>query len=203
MRLLGLIVLLGTCSLGLPAVAQKSGQDRIGVEADQPKQKATTKERPAFTRAAGQSFTIDLDTMDNHYSQWVHKDVSSLSAMKATLKIPRMGSDGKYSPYFTIRVETADGSYGLRIQKNPAKTDEFEAEAYTYNAEKKANTALGKYSLVVAVDKPLDILLAWKDSQLTAWLSDEAVTVPLPGPVTAVSISSATGEISGSVEMGQ
>jgi hypothetical protein len=208
MRAIGVVVLLAAFCMGLPAYAQKSGQDRVGVQpappAAPPKEKLPDKERPAFTRAPGQFFNIDLDTMDNHFSQWVQKDVSSLSAMKASLKIARADFGNKYEPYFTVRVQGEDGSFGgLRIKVNPANTKELMAEAYVRNKDAKSDTTVTGYSTVVAVDKPLDVMLAWKDGTVTAWLFAEAAELKIPGKVTEVHISSSTGEIMGDVELGQ
>src|SRR4051794_29462194 len=91
-----------------------------------------------FSAAPGQRFEIDLDTVDGHFSSWDHKDIAASSAMKAVISITRMGSDPKWTPYFTVRVATKSPqmqSAGLRIQK--ARGAPLSMDAYYRNAENK------------------------------------------------------------------
>src|ERR1041385_5945510 len=70
----------------------------------------------SFVASPGQKQDIDLDSGDGSLSVWQHKDLRSLSAMKATIKVVRLGKDATFDPYFTVRVTAGGAFYGLRLQ---------------------------------------------------------------------------------------
>src|SRR5271155_880927 len=62
----------------------------------------------SFVPAPGQTFSLDLDTVPGKYSNWRHHDLGSISALRATMRIPTIRRDAKWAPSFSIWVEKAD-----------------------------------------------------------------------------------------------
>ena len=62
----------------------------------------------SFVPTPGQTFTMDLDTAAGAYSKWRHLDLGSLSALRATIRIPVIRKDAKWSPVFSLWVEKSE-----------------------------------------------------------------------------------------------
>src|SRR6267143_6528630 len=66
-----------------------------------------------FAPAPGQTFSLDLDTAPGVYSNWQHRDLGSLSALRATLHIPVIRKDDKWAPSFSLWVQKSQAGQAL------------------------------------------------------------------------------------------
>src|SRR5579864_8237258 len=73
-----------------------------------------------FAPAAGQRFYLDLDTAEGAFSEWGHKDLGALTALQATLRVPRLRKDNKFVPAFSVWLQNTEAgqvrnSVGLQL----------------------------------------------------------------------------------------
>ncbi len=155
----------------------------------------------SFVAAPGQKQEIDLDTADGAASSWQHKDLRSLSAMKATIKVPRLGKDPTYTPYFTVWLDAGGGgSYGLHLQP-VAGAPRLQLQAY-YRNPQKSDIVVSTFKRTLALDEQLNVEFTWKGSKLFIRVADEKSEMPLPAPVNFVGIAGQTGEIKADIALG-
>src|SRR5450755_3375103 len=57
----------------------------------------------SFVAAPGQKFTIELDSADGHQSEWLKNDLGSLTALRASCVILRLGKS-EDNPQFAFRI---------------------------------------------------------------------------------------------------
>ena len=155
----------------------------------------------SFVASPGQKQDIDLDSGDGNFSQWQHKDLRSLSAMKATIKVLRLGRDATFGPSFTVRVTAGGGFYGLRLQPATGWSPPITLKAY-YREPQKPDVDVSTFKRTLALDEPVDVELFWKAGKLSVRVADEKGEIQLPKPVSAVGISSTTGEIEAEITLG-
>jgi hypothetical protein len=155
----------------------------------------------SFSASPGQNLELDLDTPDGHFSSWDKKDLGSLSAVRATISIPRLGNDPKYGPYFTVRVDVSGKPYGVRMVR-AAGASRVSLQSY-YREPKNPDVVVSTFKRTIGVNEQIDIELSWKDGRLSVRVGDEISEIPLPAPVSYVSISSSTGEIRANVALGE
>jgi hypothetical protein len=160
----------------------------------------------SFSAAPGQTFHVDLDTVDGHFSHWGHKDIAAISAARATISIDRMGSDPKWKPYFRVALDAAAPgqnatAYGLRFRTNQGRPPIL-LETYYRDAQNK-DVVVTTFKKTLAVKEKISVELFWKANTLTVRVGNsESSNIVLPGPVSALYISSSTGELKGDVSLG-
>ena len=152
----------------------------------------------SFVASPGQKQDIDLDSGDGNLSVWQHKDLRSLSAMKATIKVLRLGRDATFEPNFTVSVTAGGTSYGLRLQPAGGK---LTLRAY-YREPQKADVDVSTFKRTLALEEKVDVELFWKGGKLFVRVADEKSEMPLPKPVSMVGISSTTGELEADIVLG-
>jgi hypothetical protein len=154
----------------------------------------------SFSPAPGQHCEIDLDTSDGHASGWRQKDLGSLSALHAKISIERLGQHPRSGPYFTVRVNTQGGAYGLRIRPS-ADSRRLSLESY-YRANGKLDVVVFTFKRTVVVGEQIEVELSWKEGKLSVRVDNERSEIELPEPISEVEISSSTGEIRADVTLG-
>jgi hypothetical protein len=152
----------------------------------------------SFVASPGQKQDIDLDSGDGSLSVWQHKDLRSLSAMKATIKVVRLGKDATFDPYFTVRVTAGEAFYGVRLQPAGGR---LTLRAY-YREPQRADVDVTTFKRTLALDEKVDVELFWKGGKLFVRVADEKSEMPLPKPVSMVGITSTTGEIEADIALG-
>jgi hypothetical protein len=154
---------------------------------------------PSFVPAPGQRFSLDLDTAPGASSNWQHHDLGSLSALRATIRVPRIGRDAKWAPSFSVWLEKADAKQALdRVgiqfvsfgQKLPLITRmvQFQAGklAQTENSEKTLNLS-EKVTVEIMWATPHVVTINIGDS--------ESHTLNIPWSIDSVEVSASTGEM--------
>jgi hypothetical protein len=143
-----------------------------------------------FSPASNQNFALDLDTGDEHFSNWNDDDLGSISGLKATMEVDRLGKGPKWLPTFLIAVTTKEGSFGLKLLAEQWKPP---IAAYTIVQSKNANAI----DQQIAVGQKIDLEMDWSmPGKLIFHIDDgKSVELGLPGPVTGIRISASTGEL--------
>lgn len=65
---------------------------------------------PSFVRAPGQKFYLDLDTKEGKFSQWRHDELGSLTGLRATVSIPRVGRDPNFAAVFAFLLQETEST---------------------------------------------------------------------------------------------
>jgi len=154
---------------------------------------------PLFLPAAGQRFYFDLDTAGGSFSEWRHDDLSSLSALRATVRILRMREDVIWSPAFSLWLQHTEGGkkqQRLALQfftdhhRTPLATQLIQTESGRQSKPERLNTALGlNESIVVEIDWSVPHAVAIKIGNA------EARRVAISWPINSVGVSVSTGEM--------
>jgi len=136
-----------------------------------------------FDPESNQNFTLDLDTEDGHFSNWNDDDLGSISGLKATMEVDRLGKGSRWLPTFLIAVTTKEGSFGLKLLAEQSKPP---ITAYAIVQSKNAN-AIGQQ---IAVGQKIDLEMDWSiPGKLIFHIGGgKFVEVGLPGPVTGRSV---------------
>jgi hypothetical protein len=154
----------------------------------------------SFSAAPAQKISIDLDTADGNFSYWQHEDLSSLSALKASIRIARMGKHPRSGPYFTVRVGTAAGTYGLRLRPDSPGATRISLQAYY--REQKSDVVVSTFKRTIGINERVDVELHWTNDRLAVRIDNERSELRLSGAIRFVGISSSTGELMGDVTLG-
>ena len=149
-----------------------------------------------FTAAPNNKFLVDLDTMDGHFSNWEHDDLGSLNALRASLKVTRLGNIAKWLPYFTVwlyaKSPGSNGVCGLVLDA-PARKPPLNARLDCRIDGSKVTPQ--PFSKTLNVNEAVDLEMSWIDAnKLTVRLGTETRTLPLPWGVSKLAVSSSTGE---------
>jgi hypothetical protein len=143
-----------------------------------------------FKAAPGQHFTFDLDTAPGEFSNWLHDDLGSISALVGTFSVPQIRKHPRWHPYFVIGLLTSDGRFAIALEANHWKPP---LVAYV-ESKSKAGKPIG---LTFPVGKKIDIALNWADASRLVIRLDNAdpIMVPVSGSLTGVAVSASTGEL--------
>src|ERR1700686_2289542 len=165
-----------------------------------------------FNEAPNQTFYLDLDTNDRRVSNWRHLDLGSISGLRATVEVYRLGKgqrwvdrwvryfwfcdfDGglrqrRFGPVFLLCVDTNDGCSGLSFESPRGKPA---LVFYTVVKGKKAEL-IGQ---TIGVGEKIDIDLDWSVSgKLTFRVGSERPhELSVPGPITSLTIVASSGEL--------
>lgn len=141
-----------------------------------------------FTPAPHQYFSLDLDTKDGNFSNWDINDVTSLSGLRASVGVSRLGKHDRWLPYFLIKVVTRAGQFGLALEAADWKPP---VAIYTLVNNKKAER-IGE----IAVGQTVNVELNWsRPGALSVRAGSAARQLSLPSAVTKVGVSASTGEL--------
>ncbi len=152
----------------------------------------------AFVPAAGQTFYLDLDTAEGSFSQWRHDDLGSLSAMRATLWVPKLRKEKKWAPLFTVLlINRQEGqtrnSLGLQLFA-PTEKPPLEIRLVQTVAEKSSFETLNR---TVKLDEKLNVEMIWQTPHMiTIRIGDsEPRTINVSWSVNSILIYASTGEM--------
>jgi hypothetical protein len=65
---------------------------------------------PSFVRAPGQKFYLDLDAKEGSFSQWRHDELGSLTGLRATVSIPRVGRGPNFAAVFAFLLQESEST---------------------------------------------------------------------------------------------
>ncbi len=153
---------------------------------------------PTFAPAAGQTFYLDLDTAEGAFSQWRHKDLGSLSALRATLRVPTLRKNNKFVPAFSVWLQNTEAgkvqnSMGLQLfapdRKPPLSIRIVQAVAGKSSFESSNRT--------IGLDENLTVEIDWQTAHtVTIKIGEsETHTINIPWSVDTVSVTASTGQM--------
>jgi len=152
----------------------------------------------SFVPAAGQSFYLDLDTYNGHASAWRHSDLAMLTALRATVSVPRIGQDPNYLPAFTIALEgdaTASGGNGAGVE---CFAQNNQLPIICRVVEFKGGTTVEDYKFqeTLNLSQKVDIEISWATTgSVIINFGSESYTAQVAWSVASVSDSSSTDEL--------
>jgi hypothetical protein len=150
-----------------------------------------------FIQAPNQTFAIDLDTMDGAFSSWANNDLGSISGLRATIEVQRIGKHNSWLPSFSVNVSTSAGAFGLVFTAADWKPP---VGVYTYSKGEKEK--IGQ----ISVGEKTNIEMDWSTSgKLIVRVGNaKARELPISAPVTGIKVSASTGELTlHSISLGQ
>jgi len=151
-----------------------------------------------FTAAPQSTYLVDLDTPDQHMSEWRVDDIGSDNALRATVKVNGLiETTGKIKPGFLMQFVAGDDKASLYFAGAPsAKT--FAANLSAERGGKDlGGGGLFLTSAVIGVGKPFDLAVDWTpDGKLTVTIDGhESQTVQLAHAPSRIEIDGTAGEI--------
>jgi hypothetical protein len=153
---------------------------------------------PEFVPDPGQSFSLDLDTMSGHFSEWRHNHVGSLSGFHAAISVPRIAQDPQWAPAFSICVQdsgTGNGGHELCVQIL-APTGNPPLTVHVFRVDTGTKTDEDSFQKTVDLNETVDVAISWATpGSLTIEIGTETHQYKIPWDVDSVSISSSTGEL--------
>ncbi|MBX9646695.1 MAG: hypothetical protein K2X57_06540 [Xanthobacteraceae bacterium] len=160
---------------------------------------------PNFSPVAGQKTTIELDTPDGNQSEWIKEDIGSISALRATCVIKRLGKH-KDGPRFSFKVfhptQQKRLGYGLGVKANDGEAV-LRTEVIYWDVDEKAELESHRFKQTVRVNEKFDVEVAWRAKKLRVAISNsEAYVVDIQDQVNKVYISSSTGTIRCNITLG-
>lgn len=153
---------------------------------------------PGFVPDPGQSFSLDLDTMDGHFSQWRHDHVGSLSGFHATISVPRIAQDPQWAPAFSICLaDSIAGNVGHQLWVRwlaPAGKPPLTFRVFRVDAGKEIDQ--DSFQETMDLNENLNAAISWAaPGVLTIQIGTETHNYQIPWSVDSVSISASTGEL--------
>lgn len=160
-----------------------------------------------FTPNPLTTYVIDLDTPDQHMSAWELGDISSLNALRATVKINGLvAPSGEMKPGFIIKLGNDDESTTIYIAGNPKENRLAVTLSHTVGKSDTKEGGVYLTSLTFEPRQAFDLAIDWTaDGKLTATLSGykgpnppgnpETKSVQLRAAPKQIAIYSANGEI--------
>ena len=153
----------------------------------------------SFSPSPGQVFYLDLDTAPGASSQWRHDVVGTLSALQATVRVPTIRPDPKWSPTFALWLEkSGEGQKHNRVtvqfftppnQKPPLAIRILRVDDGKLAVSESSDTT-------VSLDENVKLEMVWTTSMLTIKIgSSEVHKVPIPWLIDSVGVSASTGEM--------
>jgi hypothetical protein len=151
----------------------------------------------SFAPSANQHFYLDLDTAAGSFSQWRHEDLGSLSALSATIRIPRLRNDSKWLPTFIIWLQDAEAGAQHRIEVQlTAPNKKPPLEVRILNVDKNVLSGSETLPLKVGLGEDLPIEMTWATSNaVTVTIGEQTRTITVPWRVECVGVSASTGQM--------
>jgi hypothetical protein len=160
-----------------------------------------------FTPNPQASYVLDLDTPDQHMSEWRLTDLGTINALRATVKINGLiATRGEIKPGFLINFTSGDETVAVYVLGN-AKDHNFMV-FLTHNRGKEDIKDGGMYicSMLLAMEKPFELAVDWTpDGKVTATISgykkldgtsgSEPLEAQMTKPPQQIAINGTGGEI--------
>src|ERR1019366_9320016 len=153
----------------------------------------------SFVAATGQRFYLDLDTAEGNYSEWRHEDLSSLSAMRATIRFPRVGKDPKWAPTFSLWLQKTEAgrtrnSVGLQLFA-PSRKPPLSVRVVQLEDGKVVSTE--NLRRAIDLNENLVVEMAWETPHIVAIRIGETEVhkVSIPWSIDSVAVGASTGEL--------
>lgn len=160
-----------------------------------------------FTPNPQTSYVLDLDTPDQHMSEWRLTDLGSINALRATVKINGLiATRGEIKAGFLINFSSGDETVAVYVLGNP-KDHNFMV-FLTHNRGEEAMKDGGMYlcSMLLAMQKPFELAVDWTpDGKVTATISgytkldgtpgSEPLQAQMAKPPQQIAINGTGGEI--------
>jgi hypothetical protein len=154
----------------------------------------------SFSPSPSQVFYLDLDTPAGASSQWRHDVVGTLSALQATVRVPTIRPDPKWSPTFALWLEKSGaGQKHNRVtvqfftppnQKPPLAIRILRVDDGKLAVSESSDTT-------VSLDESVNLEMVWTTSNMMIIKigNSEVHKVPIPWLIDGVGVSASTGEM--------
>jgi len=153
----------------------------------------------AFVPATSQTFYLDLDTAEGAFSQWRHDDLGSLSAMRATIHIPRLRRDPKWAPTFSLwlqHTEAGQARNRIALQLSaPSRMPPLVLRVGQFEDGKLVSTE--SLNRTIDLNDNLVVEMVWGTPHLvTIRIGDAEVhKASIPWYIDSVGVSASTGQL--------
>ncbi len=153
----------------------------------------------SFVPEANQSFYLDLDTAEGAFSQWRHDDISSVSALRAVVRVPILRKDRKWLPGFAIWLQkTEAGEIKNRVGVQlvaPDKKPPLMIRLVQYDGKNLVHTESS--STTIGLDQNLAIEIVWvKPHTVTIKIGDAEIhNLSIGWSVNSVGVTASTGQM--------
>jgi hypothetical protein len=153
----------------------------------------------AFVPATSQTFSLDLDTAEGAFSQWRHDDLGSLSAMRATIHVPRLGRDPRWAPTFSLWLQHIEGGQarnGIALQLlAPTRKPPLVVRVVQVEDGKLVSTE--SLSRTIDLNESLVVEMVWGTPHMvTIKIGDAEVhKASIPWSIDSVGVSASTGQL--------
>lgn len=153
----------------------------------------------AFVPATSQTFSLDLDTGEGAFSEWRHDDLGSLSGMRATMHIPRLGRDAKWAPTFSLwlqHTEAGQTRNKIALQFSaPNRKPPLVVRVVQFEDGKLVSTA--SLSRTIDLNDRLVVEMVWGTPHMVTIKIDDAEVhkANIPWFIDSVGVSASTGEL--------
>jgi hypothetical protein len=152
-----------------------------------------------FIPSTGQTYYLDLDTVEGAFSEWRHDDLVGLCALQASVRVPRVRTHLKYKPTFSIWLQAGvipdkTKRIGLqitsKISKPPLDIRVIQLDSHEMISEQNSNTRLG-------LDAAIPVEMVWlpDHSVIVKIGQNEIHRFKIPWQVERISITASTGEM--------
>jgi hypothetical protein len=153
----------------------------------------------SFVLSPNQTFYLDLDTAEAVFSQWQHRDIETLTALSATIRVPRLRNDRKYVPAFTIWVQNAgvgEEQRRLGVQLT-ALNRKPPLEVNIIQANGTKLISIEPLPLKVGLDQDLTVDMSWAEPHSVKLKvgGQETRTIALSWSVEIVAVTASTGQL--------
>ena len=153
----------------------------------------------SFIPAAGQTFYLDLDTAEGTFSRWGHNDLGGVSAMRATVRIPRLRKDPKWNPAFTLWLEQnetvqARHKIGLQFVAPDREPPLVISVVQGEDGELVSTETLDR---TLALNESLIVEMTWLTPHVVKirFRDSEVHEVNIPWSIDSVGVTASTGEL--------
>lgn len=154
-----------------------------------------------FTPNPLTSYLVDLDTPDQHMSAWRQDDISSLNALRATVKINNLvAPSGDMKPGFIFEFSNGEETAALYITGNWKNNHLAATLDHHLGKTDTKEGGLFLSSMLLETRKAFELAIDWNaDGKLTATITGpkgpETLSVQLKAAPKQLEILSANGEI--------
>jgi hypothetical protein len=153
----------------------------------------------SFVPSPSQVFYLDLDTAEGSFSQWRHEGLASLSALSATIRVPRLRNDRKWDSTFGIWLQDAGigeerRRLGVRLTA-PRKKPPLGIQII--QTDKRELISSETLPIEVGLDENLTVGMVWATPHsVTITVGErETRTIPLLWLVESIAVTASTGQM--------
>lgn len=161
---------------------------------------STTSTAQEFVPAPNQTYYLDLDTKDGAYSTWRLEDATSITRLRATIRVPRLGKDANWVPAFTFTLENREA--GQETAKHTASVQLYAGDRKpplvfrVIQRDGETSSTAGGFNKTVKLNEDVEIEMDWgSGNTLVIKVDGEVRKIPISWVVTRVVFSASTGEL--------